>query len=183
LKWGGAVENSERGVWHLTRLGQAMSDDDLRGLWKRIVAEQRARRKVKTQKEVAANEDEIPDEQGEIPEKPWKERLLDVLFAMDGKGFERLCQRLLRESGFIKVEITGRSGDGGIDWHRRTASQSSFIPCPFPVQEMEELRWSIYRSRFSGSNGGSRRQTIDPNNRKFHSGCQARSYAGWSTSY
>src|ERR1044071_3618839 len=78
-------------------------------------AEQRARRKVKTQKEVAANEDEIPDEQGEIPEKPWKERLLDVLFAMDGKGFERLCQRLLRESGFIKVEITGRSGDGGID--------------------------------------------------------------------
>jgi restriction system protein len=26
-----------------------------------------------------------------------------------------LCQRLLRESGFIQVEVTGRSGDGGID--------------------------------------------------------------------
>jgi len=30
-------------------------------------------------------------------------------------AFERLCQRLLREFGFIKVEVTGKSGDGGID--------------------------------------------------------------------
>src|SRR5207244_2458619 len=30
-------------------------------------------------------------------------------------AFERLCQRLLREEGFIKVEVTGHSGDGGID--------------------------------------------------------------------
>ena len=27
----------------------------------------------------------------------------------------RLAQRILRESGFVKVEVTGRSGDGGID--------------------------------------------------------------------
>ena len=26
-----------------------------------------------------------------------------------------LCQRLLRECGFVEVEVTGRSGDGGID--------------------------------------------------------------------
>ena len=31
------------------------------------------------------------------------------------KGFESLCQRLLRESGFEEVHVTGRSGDGGID--------------------------------------------------------------------
>ncbi len=30
-------------------------------------------------------------------------------------GFERLCQRLLRESGFEQVIVSGRSGDGGID--------------------------------------------------------------------
>jgi restriction system protein len=30
-------------------------------------------------------------------------------------GFERLCQRILRESGFQQVVVTGRSGDGGID--------------------------------------------------------------------
>ena len=30
-------------------------------------------------------------------------------------AFERLCQRLLRESGFVQVQVTGRSRDGGID--------------------------------------------------------------------
>jgi restriction system protein len=31
------------------------------------------------------------------------------------EGFERLCQRILRESDFIQVVVTGRSGDEGID--------------------------------------------------------------------
>lgn len=30
-------------------------------------------------------------------------------------GFEKLVQRVLRESGFTQVEVTGRTGDGGID--------------------------------------------------------------------
>ena len=34
---------------------------------------------------------------------------------MEPAAFERLSQRLLRESGFIEVEVTGRSGDEGID--------------------------------------------------------------------
>jgi restriction system protein len=114
LKWAGAAENSERGVWHLTPAGQAMSRDELRGLGKRIVAEQRERRK---QKAVTPSDEqqELAYQEQETPEPPWKERLLDILLAIDAKAFERLCQRLLRESGFIKVEITGRSGDGGID--------------------------------------------------------------------
>ncbi len=45
----------------------------------------------------------------------WQERLLDALMEMDPGAFERLCQRMLWESGFIEVEVTGRSGDGGID--------------------------------------------------------------------
>ena len=48
-------------------------------------------------------------------ETPWQERLLDCLLKMKPAAFERLCQRILQDSGFIKVEITGRSGDGGID--------------------------------------------------------------------
>lgn len=35
--------------------------------------------------------------------------------AMDPAAFERLAQRLLREAGFVKVEVRGKSGDGGID--------------------------------------------------------------------
>jgi restriction system protein len=41
--------------------------------------------------------------------------LLTVIKAISSEGFERLCQRLLREHGFQNVRVTGRSGDGGID--------------------------------------------------------------------
>ena len=39
---------------------------------------------------------------------------MTVLQGMDPTAL-RLCQRVLRESGFIEVEVTKRSGDGGID--------------------------------------------------------------------
>lgn len=45
----------------------------------------------------------------------WKEELLDVLGEIKPDAFERLCQRVLRESGFTKVQVTGKVGDGGID--------------------------------------------------------------------
>lgn len=45
----------------------------------------------------------------------WNEQVMELLLDMDPAAFERLIQRLLRESGFIQVEVTGRSGDGGID--------------------------------------------------------------------
>lgn len=45
----------------------------------------------------------------------WRERLTRRLLAMPSDAFERLCQRILRESGFIEVKVTGQSGDGGID--------------------------------------------------------------------
>lgn len=48
--------------------------------------------------------------------KDWKDELLAVLISqIKPDAFERLAQRLLRESGFVKVDVTGRSGDGGID--------------------------------------------------------------------
>ena len=46
-----------------------------------------------------------------LPAKEPVKRLLVISPA----AFERLVQRLLRESGFVEVEVTGRSGDGGID--------------------------------------------------------------------
>ena len=48
--------------------------------------------------------------------KSWRGELHNVLTKkLSADAFERLIQRLLRESGFIQVEVTGRSGDGGID--------------------------------------------------------------------
>jgi restriction system protein len=48
-------------------------------------------------------------------EPDWQERTLSVLGGITPDAFERLSQRVLRESGFTRVEVTGRSGDGGID--------------------------------------------------------------------
>ena len=46
----------------------------------------------------------------------WREILFQLLTkALKPDAFERLAQRVLRESGFIQVEVTGKSGDGGID--------------------------------------------------------------------
>lgn len=45
----------------------------------------------------------------------YREAVAAKLQALPAAGFERFCQRLLRESGFEEVNITGRSGDGGID--------------------------------------------------------------------
>ena len=45
----------------------------------------------------------------------WRDEVLGIVRGIAPDAFERLCQRILRESGFTKVEVTGRSGDGGID--------------------------------------------------------------------
>jgi restriction endonuclease Mrr len=42
-------------------------------------------------------------------------RLLEIIKDHPPEGFERLCQRLLREAGFRTVTVTGQTGDGGID--------------------------------------------------------------------
>jgi restriction system protein len=41
--------------------------------------------------------------------------VIESLLALSATGFEMFSQRLLRESGFQRVTVTGRSGDGGID--------------------------------------------------------------------
>jgi restriction system protein len=58
--------------------------------------------------------DYAPDDEPDEPIE-WMGLLLQSLKVMKDDAFERLCQRVLRESGFVKVEVTRRSGDGGID--------------------------------------------------------------------
>ncbi len=58
-------------------------------------------------------DDEGADEEAE--ETSWRDNLLSVLLQLKPDAFERLAQRILREAGFTKVQVTGKSGDGGID--------------------------------------------------------------------
>jgi len=45
----------------------------------------------------------------------WREKLRSVLLAMTPDAFERLTLRILRESGFTQVVVTGKSNDHGVD--------------------------------------------------------------------
>lgn len=106
LKRYGVVENSTRGVWSLTEKGSGIERVDEKDVV-RVVREH-----MKKDKQESSNNDDEPNNKVE-----WQEELLDVILEMSPSAFERLIQRLLRESGFVQVEVTGQSGDGGVDGH------------------------------------------------------------------
>lgn len=105
LKFYGIIENSTRGVWSLTEKGSKLEKVDEKDVV-RVVREQMKKNKQET------SDDNEPNHKVE-----WQEELLDVILGMSPPAFERLIQRILRESGFVQVEVTGQSGDGGIDGH------------------------------------------------------------------
>ena len=117
LKRGGALENSSRGVWALTETGSGISAiDQTRAIYDLVTEEEKRRAKAKRMAAKAASvtdADVTTDTPADEPN--WKESLLSVVGDISPDAFERLSQRLLREAGFTKVEVRGKSGDGGID--------------------------------------------------------------------
>jgi restriction system protein len=101
----GVLENSARGIWAVTSAGRRTDHLDEKEVV-RIVKEQLDREKAE------APED---DGSGIQPQETWRDQLMAVLLELESSAFERLIQRILRESGFVQVEVTGRTGDGGID--------------------------------------------------------------------
>ena len=97
----GALDNSERGVWAITKQGEALTQEEMAGIPKKS---RRISRNLR-RSQVGEAEEGPEDVQGDT--ENWESELFETLASMDPSGFERLCQRLLRESGFIKVEVTG----------------------------------------------------------------------------
>jgi restriction system protein len=116
----GLLDSSRRGIWSLTEKGRSttLSDSSALQLFKKIhkvfSEEWRTRRK---EDGTAQEVDESAPASAAVSQlaAPHRELLLSLLKALPAAGFERLCQRLLRESGFQHVTVTGRSGDGGLD--------------------------------------------------------------------
>ena len=92
------IDSSERGIWKLTDKGYKsnLSDQDVYLLFRKIQDTFERKRDV----EAEINIEEI---------------LLEVLKNLSPEGFEKICKRLLTEVGLQDVQITGRSGDQGID--------------------------------------------------------------------
>jgi len=135
LKMAGLLGSGGRGIWVLSESGRNQLTNGSDAAIRRLVSDaynERAQlyRALAAAKAKASESEISPTNHYEAVEAEagraeivdaedmtWTDRLLAVLGAMPPDSFERLCQRLLRESGFTKVEVTGKSGDGGIDGH------------------------------------------------------------------
>ena len=110
------LDASRRGVWALTEKGRTvhLSPNAVFQLFKDVHTNFPTKDE---QPKAVIDETEISppaDPSGDTAAQP---NLLDVLKSLPPGGFERVSQRLLRESGFERVIVTGKSGDGGIDGH------------------------------------------------------------------
>ena len=113
----GLLDSSKRGVWSLTEKGRSASltpeqPQEIFGRWVRIFQDQR-RAKTTAEEPVA---EQVAEATG-ATSMDYRAAVVKLLLALPPAGFERLSQRLLRESGFTQVFVTGQSGDGGIDGH------------------------------------------------------------------
>ena len=109
LKKYGILDNSERGVWVVVPEKRHVEAVDPLEVVRTV---RELNRKAREARQAPEEENE------ELPEEAqdWRTKLHHVLTKeMSPDAFERLVKRMLRESGFVQVEVTGRSGDGGID--------------------------------------------------------------------
>jgi len=113
LKRYGLIDNSSRGIWALTESGQNTDEVDREKVKKAVVKKDREQRINKEQK--SKSPPKLKDKTEELEEFNWQDTLIETMRNIKPDQFERLCQRLLRELGFVNVEVTGRTNDGGID--------------------------------------------------------------------
>ena len=121
LKKYGVIVDSSRGIWALTPTGQ---DTEIVDSVEVRQTNQATRAEEKKLKQISSADTDTQDAASEPPEDAevveavaWQEELLQSLLNVPWEGFERLCQRMLREAGFIEVKVTRRTKDNGIDGH------------------------------------------------------------------
>ncbi|MCY4061746.1 MAG: restriction endonuclease [Chloroflexi bacterium] len=115
LKRYGVLDNPRTGVWVLTPEGQKTRKLDPAAVVARIGRNERERKRWVGRSRAFEEEGEASDFEDGDENETWRVALHNQLIQMKPDGFERLVQRILRESGFDHVEVTGRTGDGGID--------------------------------------------------------------------
>jgi len=113
----GLIDSSKYGVWALTQTGRAATLDSSSVLKLFNDVQKQFVLKKGAADAPVPTAGESRDVDLEPAPGDYRIRLLEILRALPPSGFERICQRLLRESGFQQVVVTGKSGDGGIDGH------------------------------------------------------------------
>lgn len=105
------MDSSQRGVWKLTEKGYEaeITEESVYSLFKKVQGSFVEEPKKKESAPVEEVEEEI------VADEAHGEALLNILKNLSPAGFERICKRLLSEVGIHDVQITGGSGDQGID--------------------------------------------------------------------
>lgn len=110
----GLLDSKIRGTWKLTEKGwnTTLAEKDVEALFRTVQTTfSHGTESLKEKKGSAKNiEEDISTDEEEHSQK-----LLEIIQSLSPSGFERICKRLLTECGFQKVEVTGKSGDNGID--------------------------------------------------------------------
>lgn len=111
----GLLDSSKRGIWSLTERGRTAQINvnqagEIFAKWVKVFDEKR-----KTKSSVPEPMAEQVAEANGAASNDYRSEALKVLLSLPPAGFERLAQRILREAGFTQVNVTGQSGDGGID--------------------------------------------------------------------
>lgn len=114
LKGFGVIVSNGRCVWAITPKYSKVVPEMLNPT--EIVAAISNKSKSKNNMDIPYDNDPNNDDE-EFPDenKPWRLKLSNIIQNMDPFAFERLCQRVLRESGFEDVKVTRKTSDGGID--------------------------------------------------------------------
>ena len=111
LKHAGILANSSRGVWPLRSSGISPESIDPTAIDRLARTAAGGRAPISLDASATPDTGATPDD-----DAPWRQKLHSVLTqSLSAAAFERLTMRVLREAGFVQVEVTGRSGDGGID--------------------------------------------------------------------
>ena len=111
LKKFGVLENSARGVWSIAPEKKETKTVSSKEVVSFVLGKfKESKIQINSENDLDDNDLDAPDEV-----KNWKDNLLEIIGKIEPDAFERLIQRMLRESGFSQVEVTGKSGDGGID--------------------------------------------------------------------
>lgn len=115
LKKVGILENSSRGVWSLTTKGRELEKINPEEVVQKV--REMTFLKAKNIHNINIEDENLENDGVDIPDEvqSWREKLKYILLNLKPDAFERLTQRLLRESGFTQVKVTGKTGDGGID--------------------------------------------------------------------
>lgn len=97
LKKYGLLENSARGIWALAKTDFDITKLDYNEIVRKVKEDEK-------QKQLKPAIDKEIIEEVETTEE-WKEKLLNILYEITPAAFERLAQRILRESGLLSFHV------------------------------------------------------------------------------